>query len=180
MRFRHFSCLDAWTFFNVITRKDYFKSTQYCGCLSLKKFTQAFNSFKGLLIKSSKWTMLQGVSSDMFFFWMALRGRKNENFDNISLAAWSRVLLIYVSSTSFQKSSIDWPQQPPTERVSNISEKLDFCWSILWKGTSIDHFGAGNDPSIRISKVFDEMRLSRSLSCIYIGITCHKISTLVQ
>ena len=57
---------------------------------------------------------------------MALRGRKIENFDDISLAAWSRGLPICVSSTSFQKSSIGWPQQPPTERVSDISEKLDF------------------------------------------------------
>ena len=57
---------------------------------------------------------------------MALRGRKIENFDDISLAAWSQGLLICVSSTSFQKSSIGWPQQPPTERVSDISEKLDF------------------------------------------------------
>ena len=57
---------------------------------------------------------------------MALRGRKIENFDGISLAAWSQGLLICVLSPSFQKSSIGWPQQPPTERVSDISEKLDF------------------------------------------------------
>ena len=48
---------------------------------------------------------------------MALRGRKIENFDDISLAAWSRGLPIYVSSTIFQKSSIGWPQQPLTEKV---------------------------------------------------------------
>ena len=48
---------------------------------------------------------------------MALRGRKIENFDDISLAAWSRGLPICVSSTSFQKSSIGWPQQPLTEKV---------------------------------------------------------------
>ena len=53
---------------------------------------------------------------------MALRGRNIENFDDISLAALKRS----VSSTSFQKSSMGWPQQPPTERVSDISEKLDF------------------------------------------------------
>jgi hypothetical protein len=29
-------------------------------------------------------------------------------------------------STSFQKSSSGWPQQPLTEKVSDISEKLDF------------------------------------------------------
>jgi hypothetical protein len=48
---------------------------------------------------------------------MTLRGRKIENFDVISLAAWSRMLPICVSSTSFQKSSICWPQQPLTEKV---------------------------------------------------------------
>ena len=52
---------------------------------------------------------------------MALRGRKIENFDDISLTAWSQGVLICVSSTSFQKSSIGWPQQPPTEKVSDIS-----------------------------------------------------------
>ena len=57
---------------------------------------------------------------------MALRGRKIDNFDDISLTAWSQGLPICVSSTSFQKSSIGWPQQPPTEKVSDISEKLDF------------------------------------------------------
>ena len=57
---------------------------------------------------------------------MALRGRKIENFDDISLAAWSRRLPTCVSSTNFQKSSIGWPQQPPKENVSDISEKVDF------------------------------------------------------
>ena len=33
------------------------------------------------------------------------------------IAAWSQGLLICVSSTSFQKSSICWPQQPLTEKV---------------------------------------------------------------
>ena len=31
-----------------------------------------------------------------------------------------------VLSTSFQRNDIGWPQQPPTEKVSDISEKLDF------------------------------------------------------
>ena len=63
--------------------------------------------------------------SDMFFL-MALRGTNIENFDDISLTAWSRELPICVSSITFQKSSIGWPQQPPTGRVSDISEKLNF------------------------------------------------------
>ena len=59
---------------------------------------------------------------------MALRARKIENFDDISLAAWawSQGLPICVSSISFQKSSIGWPQQPLTVRVSDIRKKLDF------------------------------------------------------
>ena len=57
---------------------------------------------------------------------MALRGRRIENFDHISLAACSQGLPICVSSTGFQKNSIGWPQQPPTERVSDIGEIKDF------------------------------------------------------
>ena len=48
---------------------------------------------------------------------MALRGREIKNFDDISLTAWSRGLPICVSSSSFQKSSIGWPQQPLTEKL---------------------------------------------------------------
>ena len=67
------------------------------------------------------------------------------------------------SSTSFQKNDNGWPQQPPTERVSDISKKLDFSGSIPQKGTGIGHLGARDDQIIRISNYFDEMRLSRSL-----------------
>jgi hypothetical protein len=54
-----------------------------------------------------------------------------------------------------------WPQQPPTEKVPNISKKLDFWWSIPQKGTSIGNFGAGDDQTIRIRKFFDEIGLLR-------------------
>ena len=48
---------------------------------------------------------------------MALRDRKtNISFDLWCLEA-SRGLDICVSSTSFQKNDIGWPQQPPTENV---------------------------------------------------------------
>ena len=52
-----------------------------------------------------------------------------------------------------------WPQQPLTEKVPDISKKLDFLISIPQKGTSIGHFGARDDRAIRISNFFDEMRL---------------------
>ena len=57
---------------------------------------------------------------------MALRGSRIENFDELWCLVASGGLEICVSSTSFQKNDIGWPQQPPTERVSDISEKLDF------------------------------------------------------
>ena len=54
-----------------------------------------------------------------------------------------------------------WPQQPPTEKVPDISEKWDFLISIPQQGTSIGHCGAKNDPAISISHFFDEMRCYR-------------------
>ena len=48
------------------------------------------------------------------------------NFIELWCIVASRGLEICVSSTSFQKNDIGWPQQPPTERVSDISEKWDF------------------------------------------------------
>ena len=48
---------------------------------------------------------------------MALRGRRIQNFLELWWLVASRVVGIWVSSTSFQKSNIGWPQQPPTEIV---------------------------------------------------------------
>ena len=58
---------------------------------------------------------------------MALRGREIENFDGISLAAWSQELPICVSSSSFQKSSIGWPQQPLTEKLLKFNLTFHDC-----------------------------------------------------
>jgi hypothetical protein len=41
---------------------------------------------------------------------------------------------ICVPSTSFQKNDISWPQQPQTERVSDISKKWIFDDSFHKKG----------------------------------------------
>ena len=57
---------------------------------------------------------------------MALRGSRIENFDELWCLVASGGLEFCVSSTSFQKSNIGWPQQPLTERASNSNEKLDF------------------------------------------------------
>ena len=94
---------------------------------------------------------------------MALRGRRINNFVEFWCLVASGGLDIWVSSTSFQKSNIGWPQQPPKERVPDISKKLDFWWSIPQKGTGLEHLGARDDLTISISIFFGEMRLLRSL-----------------
>ena len=48
---------------------------------------------------------------------MALRGRRINNFIRLWCLVASGGLHICVSSTSFQKNDIGWPQQPPTEKV---------------------------------------------------------------
>ena len=49
----------------------------------------------------------------------------------VSVYSWGHG--IWVLSTSFQKSNIGWPQQPPTETVPYISESSDFWWTIPQK-----------------------------------------------
>ena len=51
---------------------------------------------------------------------MALRGRRIENFLELWLLAASGVVGLWVSSSSFQKSNIGWPQQPPTKKMLNF------------------------------------------------------------
>ena len=78
------------------------------------------------------------------------------------MCSWE--VLYFAYFTSLKKYIyIGWPQQPLTQKVSDISEKLDFWWSIPQKGTGIGQLGARDDQTIRISIFFDEMRLSRSL-----------------
>ena len=48
------------------------------------------------------------------------------NFIELWCLVASGGLDICISSTRFKKNYIGWPQQPPTERASDISEKLDF------------------------------------------------------
>ena len=63
----------------------------------------------------------------------------------LEICAWPMVWNFFVLTR---------PQQPPSERVPYISEKLDFLWSIPQKINSIGFFGAGDDQTIRIRKFF--------------------------
>ena len=67
---------------------------------------------------------LQGISHWCVQSKSALRGRKI-HFIKLLCLVGSGGLKIWVLLPSFQKRNIDWPQQPPTEMLSNISKKLD-------------------------------------------------------
>ena len=77
----------------------------------------------------------------------------------LKVSVWSWVLDIWLSSSNFQKSNIDWPQQPLTEKMPCIGKNLDFWVSIPQKMTIIGHFGAIDDQIIRIGKFFKEVGL---------------------
>ena len=52
---------------------------------------------------------------------MALRGSRIKNLDELWWLVASGGYDFCVSTTSFQKSNIGWPQQPLTEKTSDIS-----------------------------------------------------------
>ena len=52
---------------------------------------------------------------------MALRGSRIEDFNELWFLGALGGYDFCVSSTSFQKSNLGWPQQPLTERTSYIS-----------------------------------------------------------
>ena len=54
---------------------------------------------------------------------MSLSGSRIKNFDELWCLGASGGLDFCVSSTSFLKSNIDWPQKPLTEKVSDITKK---------------------------------------------------------
>ena len=58
------------------------------------------------------------------------------------------------TSPVFEKNDIGWPQQPLTEKVLDISEKLDFWWSFPQKGAGIGQLGSRDDQTIRFSNFF--------------------------
>ena len=54
----------------------------------------------------------------------ALRDRKINNFKELWCLVASGGLEICVSSTSFQKNDIGWPQQPPTKKNAKIQHDI--------------------------------------------------------
>ena len=67
---------------------------------------------------------IQGISYWSVQSKSALSGRRIHNFIELWCLVGSGGLEIWVSSTSFQKSNIDWPQQPPIEKVLKFSKNF--------------------------------------------------------
>ena len=70
--------------------------------------------------------VLQGISLWNVSFKLTLTDRNMQVRFCLKVSVYSWGYGIWVSSTSFQKSNIGWPQQPPTETVPYISESLDY------------------------------------------------------
>ena len=121
-----------------------------------------------MFYKYNNWgfNVIQGLSICFKLLWRPWWPPKNNFLIRIKTSVYSRGAAIWVSSNSFHKNYIAWPQQPPTEKVPNISEILDFWWSFPQKGTSIGHFVARDDQTIMIRNFFEEIvvvRLARPM-----------------
>ena len=104
-------------------------------------------------------SLIQGISLWNVSFKLTLTDRNMQVRFCLKVSVYSWGYGIWVSSTSFQKSNIGWPQQPPTEMVPYISESLDFWWTIPQKMTNTGHFDAIDDQTIGIRKFFEKIRL---------------------
>ena len=111
------------------------------------------------IIHTSPIFFLQGLSTGIDIFWRPWRPTINNFLVKMNVSVYFWGFGIWVSATKFWKNYIGWPQQPPSERVPYISEKLDFWWSIPKKMTIIGHFGAIDDQTIRIKIIFEGIEL---------------------
>ena len=69
---------------------------------------------------------------------MAQRGRRVNDFVELWCLVASKDLDICVSSTSFQKSNIGWPQKPPTENSTSVFMILSIF--IFFQNTKLKYF----------------------------------------
>ena len=106
---------------------------------------------------------IQGISLWNVSFKLTLADRNIQVIFclKVVLKSWDWIFL--GTTTSFQKTNIDWPHQPPTETLSILVKNWVFDDSFHIKRTGNGHLGASDDQTIRISRFFDEMRLLRSL-----------------
>ena len=83
-------------------------------------------SFAGMLILDQITWMIQGISYWNIFYELTMTDRNTWARFYLKVVLKFQGLDIWVSSTSFQKSNIGWPQQPPTEIGPKIQH--DISW----------------------------------------------------
>ena len=76
--------------------------------------------------------VLQGISHWNWFYELTLTDRNMQArfYLKVVLKSWG--LDIWVSSTSFQKSNIGWPQQPPTEIGPKIQHDISWFYHFFF------------------------------------------------
>ena len=118
-------------------------------------FREGFDG-RALLGRPSK---IQGPSWQSVYFKLPLMDRNVQVRLCLKVSVYSWDWGIWVSSTSYQKSNIFCPQQPPTEKETDIRGNLYFWWFIPQKRTGIGHFHVIDDQTIWIRKFFEEIGL---------------------
>ena len=82
--------------------------------------------------------VLQGVSYLSVFFKLTLTDRNMQVRFCLKVSVYSWGYGIWVSSTSFQKSNIGWPQKPPTENSTSVFMILSIL--IFFQNTKLKYF----------------------------------------
>jgi len=82
---------------------------------------------------------------------------------DLKLSVYSSGVDIWLLSFKFNFGLVGWPPQPPRERVLKINKIEGFWWSISHWEAKIGLFGAMVNGNIKLSNLFCEMRLLRSL-----------------
>ena len=86
----------------------------------------------------SKQTQIQGISLWNVSFKLTLTDRNMQVRFCLKVSVYSWDYGIWVSSTSFQKSNIGWPQKPPTENSTSVFMILSIF--IFFQNTKLKYF----------------------------------------
>ena len=73
---------------------------------------------------SERNSILQGILYCFDILWRPRRPSKNNFLIMIKASVYSRSVAIWVSSTSFQKSDIGWPHQPPRDKLLKMTHAI--------------------------------------------------------
>ena len=111
-------------------------------------------------IKNKQFTVAE---AKVFLLNLALTEKNMQVKFNLKLSVYSLGLEIWPLFFKFNFGLMGWPQQPPRVRVPKFNKKVGFWRSISHWENRIDYFGAMVDRNIKLSKLFCEMRLLRSL-----------------